>query len=63
LRDANQDDQTAASWEVRLEKEKVTRQGLRAQIEAAEAEMSERVSRAFGLNEMEFKAVMEAVSS
>jgi hypothetical protein len=55
--------QTAASWEARLEKEKAARQALRTQIEAADAEMSERVSQAFGLSQVEFKATMEAVSS
>jgi hypothetical protein len=55
--------QTAVSWEARLEKEKAARQAIRTQIEAAEAEMSERISRAFGLSQVEFKSVMEAVSS
>ena len=55
--------QNAASWEARLEKEKAARQAIRTQIEAAEAELSERVSRTFGLSQAEFKAVMEAVSS
>jgi hypothetical protein len=48
---------------MRLGKEKACRQLLRTQIEASEAEMSERVSRAFGLSQEEFKSVMEAVSS
>jgi hypothetical protein len=55
--------QDALSWEARLAKGKAARQGLRIQIEAAEADMSERVSRAFGLSQSEFKTVMDAVSS
>jgi hypothetical protein len=42
---------------------KAARQTIRSQIESAEAELSERVARAFGLSQEEFKTVMEAVSS
>jgi hypothetical protein len=55
--------QDALSWEARLAKEKATRQSIRSQIEAAEDELSERVSHAFGLGQVEFKTVMEAVAS
>jgi Eco57I restriction-modification methylase/TaqI-like C-terminal specificity domain len=55
--------QPAMLWEARLEKEKAARQNIRSRIEAAEAELSERVARAFGLSQAEFKVVMEAVSS
>jgi hypothetical protein len=44
-------------------KEKASHRALRAQIESAEAELSERVSHAFGLGAAEFKAVMEVVAS
>jgi hypothetical protein len=55
--------QSAMLWEARLDKEKSARQGIRSKIEAAEAELNERVARAFGLTQAEFKTVMEAVSS
>jgi hypothetical protein len=55
--------QAASAWEARLAKEKAARQTIRSQIESAEAELSERVARALGLSQEEFKTVMEAVSS
>jgi hypothetical protein len=54
---------SAALWEARFGKEKAARAAIRAQIESAEAELSERVARAFGLSQVEFKTVMDAVSS
>lgn len=55
--------QIAQSWEAALTKQKAARQALRSQIEKAEAELSERVALAFGLNSEEFKTVMEAVAT
>ena len=55
--------QAAVFWQERLAKEKAARQAIRARIETAEAELSERVSRAFGLNQVEFRTMMEAVAS
>lgn len=53
----------ASDWEERHKKETTARQAIRSEIESAEAELSERVARAFGLSQAEFSAVMEAVSS
>jgi hypothetical protein len=53
----------ALSWETRLAKEKEARQAIRTHIESAEAELTERVARTFGLSQLDFRTVMQAVST